>query len=1646
MSDTTETAGSRIREESAATDAICECVGLLVAGDDTRLAVDFAQIFLSKAPSEFLTGRRKEELAHLVLGSFHFLQSSKADRVNVSVSNPEGEGESWDRPITVVRANVSERPFIVDTIREFLQAQDLAINHIIYPLLDVDRNDSGDVLTVQLTGNGSTRESLVHCEVTRVSDSEKRAVMEAELSSNLRDAVRATEDFGLMIDAANSVITDLAEYATVFESRSGEIQEIQEFIKWLRDGGFVFLGYRGYDLVDGPGGERYAVVRKDSGLGILRDQERSRFAEPRPISKLGEKTRNLVEHGPLLIINKTNAKATVHRVARMDDIGIKQLDQDGHPVGSHRFIGLFTSKTYLEAAENVPILREKLFQILEAASAEEGSHDYKEITTIFNSLPTGQLLISSAEELGSDVRLILNSYHDDHVHVSLRPDELRRGVTVMVIMPEDRFSAEVREDIEEALLRVLDGQLLSSHLAMGGGGQARLHFYIAVPQSRSDKADAEQLEQLVGALLRTWSDKLREGLAKVIPQDDADALTDFYSEAFNAEYQAASTPEIAVEDILELEAMRADGREISMAFANRGKSVPVAGVEGATELKVYLRGERLILSDFMPILKDVGLRVIAANPYEVELPNESGTIYLFAVQDLDERRLDVDSRGELVSETILASRSGDVVSDSLNALVLSAGLHWREVDVLRGYLGYAFQVGAVPSRVTARSALIQHPEIVRQLFDLFAKKFDPSSPATKQERLTAASDIRAAFLAALRSVPELADDRALRRLEELITVTVRTNFYRHGGSEPTFRSGGVPYISFKFACRNMELLRPTRMLYEVWVHSARMEGVHLRGASVARGGIRWSDRPDDYRTEILGLVKTQMVKNAVIVPAGSKGGFVPRALPADPEARLEEGRSQYETLIRGLLDITDNLVEGKPQTPDRVITFDSADPYLVVAADKGTARFSDTANMISGEYGFWLNDAFASGGSHGYDHKAVGITARGTWECVKRHFREKGKDVESEPFTVIGIGDMSGDVFGNGMLMSEQIRLIAAFDHRHIFIDPDPDPSTSYAERKRLFAMERSSWEDYDRTQLSKGGMVISRGSKEVDLSPEARAALSIPDGDSEDSEPLNGESLVRAVIRAPVELLWNGGIGTFVKASSETHSDAGDPSNDPVRVDAPELRCEVVGEGGNLGFTQRARIEYALLGGGINTDAIDNSGGVDMSDHEVNLKILLAPAITSGSISVGNRNELLEELTESVAELVLNDNRSQSLAISLDQLRARESVDDFRGLMFALEKAGELDRTSEHLPTADALVERRESGHILTRPELSVLLAYSKLSLMSSLLRSGLPDDPVTESYLLEYFPVSAIAAAGRESLETHRLRRQIIASQLTNDLVDLMGSAFVNRLIRDTGQTAQEVTSAWLIASSLADHQALLSQIASQQNKVSPRITYRWLLGLARVLERTTRWVLQNVDPEMSPATVVEENSEGLATLRESFSKVVAGEERDLFTARVSEIRGIGADDAFSERLMTLRFLDQILDILEIGRETGANTLDAARAYYRISEVFELPWLRRNSFSAASEDPWEQRAAQALSEDLARAHRTLVVAVLARAGGKRPWRATRELLRSKGRNVQRFKGLLEEVKAEEAPGFAAISVVAREVSTLARVLQRGDEDHHLA
>ncbi len=1613
--------------EGSALDAVMqELLGRpRVASGDALL--HFARLFFAKAPPGFLEERNPKHLADMLVEAFAFLERSRTDRVDVEVRNEEVEREGWSAPVTVIRTHVSERPFIVDTIREYLHSRDLSIELYIYPLLHVERDAQGRVETVAHPSEGESRESLVHCEVTQVPEADWLPVIREELSRRLEDVVRATDDFPAMVGELERTVTVLGEMAQTLPTRLDELREIQSFLRWLTDGAFVFLGYRGYRIRDHQG-ERCIEVEPGSGLGILRRTEDSSFAHPVPLRSLNKDFQGLVDTGPLLIISKTNARSTVHRRARMDYIGVKTLDAEGRVTGERRFLGLFTSKAYTEEAERIPILRRKLGWILEDAGVQENSHDYKEIQTIFNTLPKEELFVTPVEEIAADVRTILTTYGSDDVRVTLREDPLRRGVSAMVILPKERFSSEVRQRIEEALVRELEGEVLNYRLTLGEGDQARLHFHLTVPPQQVAFVAPSHLEEIVRKLIRSWSDRLREALADARPPKDALRLIHRYADGFSPEYQVARGPAAAIEDIGVLDRMEAGGRSIAVEFSDPVAVSEMAGGGLVTELRLYLRGDRMILSEFMPILEDFGLRVISVTPYEIEGRGvQKAFLYVFTVQDGMRRPLEIDRVAGRLSSAILAVRDGSSSSDLLNELALTAGLAWREVEVLRTYASYGFQAQIFPSRLALPNALRRHPRAAALLFDLFRSRFDPDRG---DEREKAEREAIRAVQDALREVQLLSEDRALRALQNLILATLRTNYFHCGAENPTVRSGGVPYLSLKLDCEAIETSLSTRVRFEVWVRSSRMEGVHLRAARVARGGIRHSDRPDDFRTEVLGLVRTQMVKNAVIVPGGAKGGFVTlRQLPSDQLPSEIEG--QYRTLIRGLLDLTDNLVGGAPVTLEGVVCHDEPDPYLVVAADKGTARFSDMANDVAEEYGFWLGDAFASGGSSGYDHKEHGITARGAWECVRRHFFEMGKDIQAEPFTVVGIGDMSGDVFGNGMLLSRRTRLVAAFDHRDIFIDPDPDPEASFQERQRLYALERSSWRDYDPAVLSRGAMLVSRGAKEVQLTPEAAEVLGIESGNA---TSMDGEELVRCVLRAPVELLWNGGIGTYVKASDEGHASVGDSANDPVRVGARELRCRVVGEGGNLGFTQKARIEYALEGGRINTDAIDNSGGVDLSDREVNLKILLSLAHDTGHLALEQRDPLLRRLAEPVCESVLEDNRSQSLAVSLDELRARERIDDHRDLMTGLERLGVLDRAAERLPTWEVLTEREETGAGFTRPELSVLLGYSKLYLGREILRSDLPDDSASRRYLGTYFPPNALAAGGEGVLEHHRLRREIVASQLTNHLVDLMGAAFVYRVSRDTGHPPSAVAWAWLISSRLTGRRGLVEALRGFRTDLTPDAAYRWLLELGTVLDRTTRWFLANGDRTKSTERLVEENLEGLRRLREAFPGLATGEDLRSFERLVAALRADGAGEELARELITLGFLDQLLEVLRISRNVGDDPLEVAHVFYGMADLVRIPWLRDRIHAAAQGGGWEQRAAHVLAEDVGGAHQRLTTSALSSRHDPQAAGARVEAFSGSQRvRLERYWNLLEELAGEAEPDLSALTVAVRELKVLA-------------
>ena len=1611
--------------------SVLDALKAIADREEILLVSRFARLLLEEATAEFYMNRTPETLAALVLSAFRHLQRSSPIGVDVTVAAPEQEPEPWSAPVTVIRTHAAEAPFIVDSIREYLHVRQLPVERFLHPVLQVLRRPDGTIASIGSNSAGPPLESIVHCEIGRINDAAVIEALRAELCSSLEDVVVVTTDFEAMLAALDAAAASLDAVPRRLPAREREVREVREFLRWLRDN-FVFMSYCDTGLVDGDAPADTPHTR----LGLARQpawSDRVRHATgsqppPRDMRSAPAADSEVPRWPPrLLIVTQTDAESTVHRRERMHDIALRNVDADDRILGERHFLGLFRARAYQEEAEHIPILRHKLELILARAGWREESHNYREAVKIFNSMPKEELFLATAVDIGRQIDAILAQYYTRQVRVTLLPDPTGRTVSVMVIMPRDRYSGRARRGIQTELVEQLGGTILNTSLVMGGGEQARLHFQLASPAERIRSVLVEQLEMRVRTLIQTWTDVLETRLARTRSSDEARRQAQRWGAAFSSEYQAAVEPEQALADIAAIESMEAAGRLVDLRFSN---PEPTGG-ERVTLLTVYMRGTRLVLSDVMPGLENAGLRVLSMSPFEASEDAGTTFVYVFTVQDAARQPIDLDERGAVLTEALLAAGAGEATNDSLNELVLHAGLSWREVDVLRLYCEYGFQLGLAPARLALTDALRAQPLPARLLVTLFLRKFDPALPFSPAEREAAVAAVCSEYVDALESVTSLSQDRALRTLLALFRATVRTNYFLHGGPRPIHRSGGVPYISIKILNDRLQTMLPSRLRAEVWVQSARMAGVHLRGGLVSRGGLRHSDRPDDLRTEVLGLVRTQSVKNCVIVPAGSKGGFVIRRHYSEPQRAAEEVVEQYRTLIRGLLDVTDNLTEEGVVRPKQMVVEDDPDPYLVVAADKGTARFSDVANDVAAEYGFWLGDAFASGGSNGYNHKAVGITARGVWVCVRRHFRELGLDIQTRPFTAVGIGDMSGDVFGNGMLLSNEIRLVAAFDHRHIFVDPNPGAALTFAERQRLFALGRSSWEDFDTRLLSDGGFIVPRGIKAIELSAPAAAALGVPD----DQRRMDGETLVRAILRAPVDLLWNGGIGTYVKSAAERHADVGDSANDAVRIDATELRCRVLGEGGNLGVTQRARVQFALNGGRCNTDAIDNSGGVDMSDREVNLKILLDAAVREGRLDRDRRNALLHEQTDAVTERVLNDNRAQSLALSLDAVRAGDGFDDFHGFMVALERNGVIDRAGEALPSLEELRDRHTTNHSLTRPELAVLLAYAKLTVKPALVAGRVLDDPALNGYLVDYFPAGAVEAAGPAALTGHRLRRDIIATQIANDMLDLMGATFMHRMTRDTGHTEAEVARAWFIAARLSGARELRAQLTVLEERLPSDVIHRWLLGLGRVLERTTRWIVANVNANAPVDDVVAQYLDGLRELRGNFRSIVAGADLELFESRVAEARVLTERDDVAASIITLRFFDHLMEILAVAAATGRSAVRVGRSYYHASELLGVSRLREAIFTAAGDSRWEQQVAQALNEDLGRAHRAFTRAIVTAGSDNEPIEDLLARVRTRhAAMLQSLRALLDEIAVDERPSLAALTIAVRHIEAVSR------------
>jgi len=1491
--------------------------------------------------------------------------------------------------------------FIVDSILEYFRAREMPVRLLLHPIYQVTRDSSGTIVSLAQASGGEKPESFTHVQIELTPEQARLSNIETDLLRILSQVLQATGDFAAMTERAMHICEETV--------RRRELIEIRDFLRWLVQGAFVFLGYRRYRVERQPGGAAI-VLDADSSLGLMRAESSSRYVRPVALEQLQEAHRQLLFEGSPLIVGKTRAESEVHRRAPMDDVTIRRVDQNGQVAGFDRFIGLFTSRAYAEEAQHIPVLRSKLSELLETEGLQPGTHDYKQTIAAFNSFPKEELFRARLAELRAQLRLVLDVKSEDQVRLTLQTDAVRGNVIVLVIMPREQFSAEVRMRIQRALAEQLRGTLIYYYLALGASYTARLHFCFAAAPPRPDVLPLLRAE--VASLARSWDDLLRAGLVGRYGHGLGHALAARWLPAFTPKYKSNTPAEMAAGDIEQIERLLREGR-FSVLIGG-------AGAEAArdfSELRLYEIGDAPILTELIPILQNFGISVLSEEAHEFRLTvdgkSQPANVQVFRVRTAEGKPLEQAAGAALLGEALVAVRTGRAEDDRLNVLTLSVGLSWREVALLRAYLAAAFQMRLTAARAAAQRPLIYSPQLARLFVDLFNARFDPegNAPADKIAAL------RAAYLEQLGAVDNIIDDRMARTLLAMLEATVRTNYFRPL-AEP------VPYITLKFESGRIPNLPDMAPLYEIHVNSPLMEGCHLRAGRIARGGIRHSERPDDYRTEILDLMKTQTVKNAFIVPVGSKGGFVIKAHPNYP-AGPATSITAYTMLINAMLDLTDNVVERRVVRPSRLKIYDDDGPYLVVAADKGTASFSDIANAIAQRRQFWLGDAFASGGEHGYDHKQMAITARGAWESARRHLREMGRDVRGAPITIAGIGDMSGDVFGNGLLQSDNIRLIAAFDHRHIFIDPDPHPATSFAERKRLYELPNSQWSDYSPALISPGGGVFRRGQKRIALSPQARAALKC------DATELDSDSLIQAILRAGVDMLYNGGIGTYVRASDEADAEVGDHANDACRIKAPELRCKIVVEGGNLGFTQQARIEYALHGGRINTDAIDNSAGVDMSDHEVNLKILLQPVLARGELSFEERNRRLAAVADEVAQSVLRNNRDQTLSLSLDQRRSHYSESVFRDHMTALRQSGLMRHERSALPAHEQLRERRVTRPGLPRPELAVLGAYTKIDLALRLCDSLLSDDPyLVDRFLRPYFPVE-IAAAFADDIPHHGLRRELVSALAANELVDLMGSVFVFELIRDYGIRAEEAVRAFLTADGILEIRQRAEALKTTAGDLAGDGELSALLGLDRAVRHACSWAIANSLQAKSIAEVVSQFKPGFDQLAPEFEDHLRGRERARFERIYREMRAAVHQEELALGLARLSFSEHLLNVLSLSVSIKLAPLEVAQVYFALGDTIEFARLESAIDGIRSEDRWERRAASDMAAELMWARMELCRSLLGQAADTRPVPA--RIAEGRERRAAEVERLMRELRALSSVGLPPLQVTVRALARLA-------------
>ncbi|MEZ8142501.1 NAD-glutamate dehydrogenase [Enterovibrio sp. FF113] len=1573
------------------------------------LVETLAKRILGPISDDDLQERNESDLYGAVISLWHHLNTFEQDQIFVKVFNPTLSGNGWQSTHTIVEIVTPDAPFLVDSVRMALNRLDIASHLMLNGPLHVLKDSGGHV--VEIGGEKGVRQTVFHLEIDRMTSKKEMAALEAEVTETLTDVALIVNDWQPMQAKMQELIAALKKDKPPVDKERKD--EAVEFLQWIGSHNFTFMGYKYYEL-NAIEGDHELKQSDEQGLGLAKKLDLKRPGVK--LSAMPESARATALRKELLIINKGSSKSRVHRPAYMDYIGLKSFDKKGNVIGEHRFHGLYASAAYNQATNAIPVLRNKVQRILEISGYYQGSHSWKALANIIENFPRDELFQASEAEMLDIGMGIVQVQDRDMLRVFVRRDPFGRFFSCMVYVARERYNTEFRIAAQRIMKNYFGSdQEVEFNTFFSESPLARTHYIVRVENNNFD-IDVKKLEQNLTEAASSWDDRLQESVIANFGENSGTPIAKRYLGAFPRSYKEAMLPGSAVADIERLENLSEDNK-LDMLFY-RPQEEPATS--RSVRLKLFQKDEAIHLSDVMPMLENLGLRVIGESPYKVQ--TTTGDVFWildFSMLHSAGNGFDLSEARERFQEAFGAIWHGKLESDGFNRLVLNAGLTGREVTILRSYARYMRQVAFPFSQAYIEETLTSHADLAQCLVTLFDKRFGGSKNSQKDQ-----TRIISQIEGELEKVESLDDDRIIRRYMEMILATLRTNYFQKDKETGQFKD----YLSLKLQPSQIPEIPKPVPFFEIFVYSPDVEGVHLRGGKVARGGLRWSDRQEDFRTEVLGLVKAQQVKNTVIVPVGAKGGFVCKkqhSLSGRDEI-FAEGQRCYRIFIRGLLDITDNIIEGELTPPVNVVRHDEDDPYLVVAADKGTATFSDLANSVSEEYNFWLGDAFASGGSNGYDHKAMGITAKGGWESVKRHFREIGIDCQETDFTCVAIGDMAGDVFGNGMLLSKHIRLVAAFNHMHIFIDPTPDSAKTWVERDRLFKLPRSSWEDYNTKLTSKGGGIFSRKAKSIELTPEIQKMLGVR------KQSMAPNELIKQILKSNVDLLWNGGIGTYVKAESETHTDVGDRANDGLRLNGSELGAKIIGEGGNLGMTQLGRIEFAMNGGLVNTDFIDNVGGVDCSDNEVNIKILLNGLVAAGDLTYKQRNELLERMEDEVGDIVLDDAYCQSESISVTNNQKAALLKEQIRFIHYLEKEGKLDRQLEYLPDDETLAERQLHGKGLTRPEIAVLVAYGKMVLKEQLVVEQITQDPHFGKLLPQYFP-QELQRNYREAMETHPLRAEIIATSLANQMSNVMGFNFVTRMQDETGASVGDIASAYAIVNEVFDFDKTFEDIRALDNVIPAQIQYAVMFRCRRMLRRASRWILRNPMKAKGIEEQVAFYKPAVKNLADNLETYLVPAEIEEHEEQASEFIVLGVPKEIANKVVRLSSLFAGLDLAQVSEQMNKPYDVVARLYFVLGDTLSLHWFLKQITNQPVENHWQALARASFREDLDWQQRLLTAHILEGMNkgesaelGLESWMVEHAV------SLGRWESIVAEFKVGTVHEFAKFSVALRELTLL--------------